>query len=74
MRKIKGDEGFGARILQLTTIGWTLALAIALGLGLGVLLDRRLHGGGRWTILGLLLGVGLAFVTLYRTLRRFDGD
>jgi hypothetical protein len=46
--------------LRLVGIGWYVALCIALGTGGGVWLDRRFDLTPVLTLVGLLLGLGLA--------------
>ena len=47
--------------LRLVGIGWYVALCIALGAGGGVWLDRRFDLSPVLTLVGLFLGLGLAF-------------
>ena len=47
--------------LRLVGIGWYVALCIALGVGGGVWLDRRFDLSPVLTVVGLFLGLGLAF-------------
>jgi hypothetical protein len=47
--------------LRLVGIGWYVALCIALGAGGGVWLDRRFDLDPVLTLVGLFLGLGLAF-------------
>ena len=47
--------------LRLVGIGWYVALCIVLGAGGGVWLDRRFDLSPVLTLLGLFLGLGLAF-------------
>ena len=46
---------------RLVGIGWYVALCIALGTGGGVWLDRRFDLTPVLTLVGLFLGLGLAF-------------
>ena len=46
---------------RLVGIGWYVALCIALGTGGGVWLDRRFDLDPLFTLVGLFLGLGLAF-------------
>ena len=46
---------------RLVGIGWYVALCIALGVGSGVWLDRRFDLTPVLTLVGLFLGLGLAF-------------
>jgi len=47
--------------LRLVGIGWYVALCIVLGTGGGVWLDRRFDLSPVLTLVGLFLGLGLAF-------------
>jgi hypothetical protein len=47
--------------LRLVGIGWYVALCIVLGTGGGVWLDRRFDLDPLLTLVGLFLGLGLAF-------------
>jgi hypothetical protein len=53
---------------RLIGIGWYVALCIALGVGGGVWLDRRFDLSPVLTMVGLFLGLGLAFYGGYRML------
>ena len=53
---------------RLVGIGWYVALCIALGVGGGVWLDRRFDLSPVFTLVGLFLGLGLAFYGGYRML------
>jgi F0F1-type ATP synthase assembly protein I len=47
--------------LRLVGIGWYVALCIVLGTGGGVWLDHRFDLDPLFTLVGLFLGLGLAF-------------
>jgi hypothetical protein len=53
---------------RLVGIGWYVALCIALGVGGGVWLDRRFDLSPILTMVGLFLGLGLAFFGGYTML------
>jgi len=52
--------------LQLLGIGWFIALCIVLGVLGGIWLDGKTSAKPLWTILGLILGVVIAFTGAYR--------
>ncbi len=54
--------------LRLVGIGWYIGLCIALGVGGGVWLDRTLDTSPLFSLLGLFLGLALAFYGGYRML------
>ena len=47
--------------VRLIGLGWYVALCIGLGAGLGVFLDEKLDSRPLLTMLGLFLGLALAF-------------
>jgi ATP synthase protein I len=53
---------------RLIGIGWYFAVCIVLGIVGGVLLDRALETAPWLTLVGLFLGLGLAFYGGYRML------
>jgi hypothetical protein len=55
--------------VQLVGIGWYVALSIILGVGGGVLLDGALESDPVFTLLGLVLGLVMAFWGGYVQLR-----
>ena len=55
-----------ATVLQLVGIGWYVALSIVGGVVGGLWLDKRLGTVPILTLLGLLLGVVVAFYGMYR--------
>ena len=57
-----------ALVLQLIGVGWYIALSIVGGLFLGLWLDQKLGSLPAFTILGVLLGVVLAFYGIYKML------
>jgi len=52
--------------LQLLGIGWFIALCIVMGVLGGIWLDGKTGAKPLWTILGLILGVVIAFTGAYR--------
>ena len=52
--------------LQLLGIGWFIALCIILGVLGGIWLDGKADSKPLWTIIGLILGVVIAFAGAYR--------
>jgi len=52
--------------LQLLGIGWFIALCIILGVLGGIWLDSKMGSKPLWTIIGLILGVVIAFTGAYR--------
>jgi F0F1-type ATP synthase assembly protein I len=60
--------------MRLLGIGWYVALCIALGMGGGVWLDRSLSTAPVFTLVGLFLGLGAAFVGGYRMLMEVLAD
>ena len=55
-----------AVLLQLVGIGWYVGLSIVLGIGGGLWLDNRVGTLPIFTLLGLLLGLVVAFYGMYR--------
>ncbi len=53
-------------VTRLLAVGWVVVVAIGLGLVGGIWLDGILHSSPLFTIVGVLLGVALAFVSVYR--------
>jgi F0F1-type ATP synthase assembly protein I len=60
--------------MRLLGIGWYVALCIALGMGGGVWLDRSLSTAPVFTLVGLFLGLGAAFVGGYRMIMEVLAD
>ncbi|MSQ40252.1 MAG: AtpZ/AtpI family protein [Dehalococcoidia bacterium] len=63
-----------ATVAQLVGIGWYVGLCIVGGVAGGLWLDRRVGTVPLFTLLGLLLGVVLAFYGMYRMVRTLLGD
>lgn len=57
-----------AVVLQLIGVGWYIALCIVGGLFLGLWFDGKLGSLPVFTIVGVLLGVVLAFYGVYKML------
>ncbi|HYM69001.1 MAG TPA: AtpZ/AtpI family protein [bacterium] len=62
--------GFWQAMVELTTLGWLIALPIAAGVLLGRYLDVRLGSGVAWTLALLGAGVAVAGLDVYLALRR----
>ena len=60
-----------ALILRLVGIGWYVAICIAGGAIAGLALDGWLDTGPLLTIIGVLLGVAVAVIGMYRMLSGF---
>ena len=54
--------------LRLVGIGWYIATCILLGVGGGVWLDNRMQVMPLFTLLGLFLGLVVAFYGMYKML------
>ena len=66
-----------ADALKFLGIGWYIAVCIILGTLGGRWLGQRLDGSSSeaiFTVLGVLLGVGLAFVGVYRMVKSMMSD
>ena len=56
--------------LKLVGLGWYVAICIVAGLSVGLWLDERVFHTTLWfTITGLLIGILLAFLGLYKALK-----
>ena len=53
-------------VFQLVGIGWYVGLCIVLGIGSGLWIDRSVETLPLFSILGLLLGLLVAFYGMYR--------
>ena len=55
---------------RLLAVGWVVVLTIGLGLGAGIWVDNLLRTPfPLFTLIGVLLGVVLAFASIYRLVR-----
>jgi predicted F0F1-ATPase subunit len=61
----KQSESFWALVAQATTLGWNLVVPIVGGVLLGRYLDDRFDKDFTWTLTLLLMGVAVAFNSLY---------
>jgi ATP synthase protein I len=50
-------------------LGLRLGLSIVIGLGGGLLVDNWLHTTPLFTLIGMVLGIGAAMVTIWRVAR-----
>jgi len=57
-------------MIELTTLGWLIALPIAGGVLLGRYLDVHLRSGTFWTLALLGVGIVVAGLDVYLALRR----
>lgn len=64
------QRAFWQAMVELTTLGWLIALPIAAGVLLGRYLDVRLGSGAVWTLALLGAGIGVAGLDVYLALRR----
>ncbi len=55
--------------LRLVGLGWYIVACIGLGLVAGLWLDDHLHTSPWLMLLGLLVGLGAAFVGVYRLIQ-----
>lgn len=68
---VRGTMSKWGAALRLIGIGWYIALSILLPLFLGLWLDDKYDTGVLFTLMGLGLGILLAFWGLYRMLLPF---
>lgn len=61
---------FWQAMIELTTLGWLIALPIAAGVLLGRYVDVRLGSGGFWTLVLLGAGIVVAGLDAYLVARR----
>ncbi len=55
--------------LRLVGLGWYIVACIGIGLVAGLKLDELLHTPPWFMLLGLLVGIGAAFVGVYRLIQ-----
>ena len=60
--------------LRLTGVGFFIGGSIVLGVIVGRWLDNKLNSEPVWTIVGLILGIAVAFYGVYSMLRPFIGN
>jgi F0F1-type ATP synthase assembly protein I len=58
---------------RLTGLGWYIALCVVGGTFAGLLLDRWIGTSPLFTLLGVLLGVAMAFYGVYRLIEPLFG-
>ncbi len=56
------------RVWQLVGMGWYIATCLVLGILAGIWLDQALHLAPVFMLIGLAVGLGLAFMGMYRML------
>ena len=57
------------RVVQFLILGWYVGFCIVGGIAVGVILDVKMGTGPVLTVVGLILGILLAFFGLYRMVR-----
>jgi len=57
------------RVVQFLILGWYVGFCIVGGIAVGVILDAKMGTGPVLTVVGLILGILLAFFGLYRMVR-----
>ena len=62
------NKGTLAIVLQLLGVGWYVAICIIGGLFGGLWLDRKLDVLPVFTLVGVVLGTGMAFYGIYKML------
>jgi len=73
VRSIEDDMGRWRAALRLVGVGWYIAFCIILGVVAGRWLDVRLDTSLLW-IIGLILGIVIAFYGVYRMLLPFTSN
>ena len=73
VRSIEDDMGRWRATLRLVGVGWYIAFCIILGIAAGRWLDVRLDTSLLW-IIGLILGIVIAFYGVYRMLLPFTSN
>jgi ATP synthase protein I len=59
---------FGLGMLGL--IGWSVAVPTLLGIALGIWIDREFPGGRSWTLMLLIIGLGIGCWNAWHWVRR----
>ena len=57
------------RVVQFLILGWYVGFCIVGGIAVGVIVDAKMGTGPVLTVVGLILGILLAFFGLYRMVR-----
>jgi F0F1-type ATP synthase assembly protein I len=74
-KKIKqGREGVFQALALTTTIGVELAVAVSLGYYGGQYLDKKMATGPWFVLAGVLIGLAVGTVGVYKTLKGFLGE
>ncbi len=60
-----------ALALRLVGVGWFLAASVIIGIVAGLFLDKWLGTKVIFTLLGVLMGITVAFYGLYQMVKRF---
>ena len=74
MRREVGARTFWRSVGLLGMVGWPIALASVAGVFLGRLLDSRWQTGPQFTLLFLLIGVGVGCYVAWTTLSHKNGS
>lgn len=70
----EGDRGVWFGLGMFGLIGWSITVPTLLGAALGVWIDSRTDGPHSWTLMLLLLGVGLGCVNAWLWISRETQD
>jgi uncharacterized membrane protein YfcA len=73
VKDIEASMGRWRAALRLIGVGWYIAVCIILGAVAGLWLDSKLDTSLFW-IIGLILGIVIAFYGVYRMLLPFTGN
>jgi len=57
------------RVVQFLILGWYVGFCIVGGIAVGVIVDAKMGTGPVLTVVGLIVGIVLAFFGLYRMVR-----
>ena len=68
-RREKG-ESFWRYVGLIGAVGWSVVVPMVLGVLLGLWLDRRAQAGTRWTLILLILGLGIGCLNAWRTITK----
>ena len=72
LRGVVVQENF--RIWRLLGLGWYVALCLVVAIVGGIWLDQQVHLSPLFLLLGLALGLVLAFVGVYRMIQESVGE